>query len=69
MCVKESLSYEDVPIEILDHQVWELRNKEVASAKVLWRNKLVDGATCEAEADMIPVSLSLSLYFSISLRY
>ena len=29
-----------------------LRNKEVASVKVLWRNNLVDGDTREAEASM-----------------
>ncbi|WMV19098.1 hypothetical protein MTR67_012483 [Solanum verrucosum] len=33
--VKENLSYEEVPIEILDRQVKRLRNKEVASVKVL----------------------------------
>ena len=33
--VKESLSYEEVSIDILDHQVWKLRNKEVASMKAL----------------------------------
>ncbi|WMV34508.1 hypothetical protein MTR67_027893 [Solanum verrucosum] len=32
--VKDSLSYEDVPVEILDCQVRRLRNKEVASVKV-----------------------------------
>ncbi|WMV30164.1 hypothetical protein MTR67_023549 [Solanum verrucosum] len=50
--VNENLSYEEVPIEILDRQVKKLRNKEVASVKVLWRNHLVEGATWEAEADM-----------------
>ncbi|KAK4716100.1 hypothetical protein R3W88_014438 [Solanum pinnatisectum] len=50
--VNESLSYEEVPVEILDLQVKRLRNKEVASVKVLWRNHLVEGATWEAEADM-----------------
>ncbi|WMV55377.1 hypothetical protein MTR67_048762 [Solanum verrucosum] len=29
--VKENLSYEEVPVEILDRQVKRLRNKEVAS--------------------------------------
>ncbi|WMV58137.1 hypothetical protein MTR67_051522 [Solanum verrucosum] len=43
--VDESLSYEEVPFEILDRQVKKLRNKEVASVKVLWRNRLFDGAT------------------------
>jgi len=50
--VNENLSYEEVPVEILDRQVKKLRNKEVASVKVLWRNHLVEGATWEAEADM-----------------
>ena len=50
--VNENLSYEEVPVEILDRQVKKLRNKEVAFVKVLWRNHLVEGATWEAEADM-----------------
>lgn len=33
--VKESLSYEDVIVEILGHQAWKLKNKEVASVQVL----------------------------------
>ncbi|WMV49956.1 hypothetical protein MTR67_043341, partial [Solanum verrucosum] len=32
--VKDSLSYEDVPVEILDRQVRRLRNKEVSSVKI-----------------------------------
>lgn len=48
----ENLSYEEVSIKILDHQVKWLRNKEVGTAKVLWRNHLVEGETWEAEADM-----------------
>ena len=50
--VKENFSYEEVPIKILDRQVGKLRNKEVASVKVLWKNHIVEGATWEAEADM-----------------
>ena len=50
--VDENLSYEEVTVEILDRQVKKLRNKEVASVKVLWRNHLVEGATSEAEAYM-----------------
>ncbi|KAK4731766.1 hypothetical protein R3W88_024754 [Solanum pinnatisectum] len=50
--VDENLSYEDVPVEILDRQVKMLRNKEVVSVEVLWRNHLVEGATWEAETDM-----------------
>ncbi|WMV50559.1 hypothetical protein MTR67_043944 [Solanum verrucosum] len=33
--VKKNLSYEEVPIKILDQQVRKLRNKEIASVKVL----------------------------------
>ena len=50
--VKDSLSYEDVPVEILDRQVGRLRKKQVASVKVLWRSPSVDGDTWEAEANM-----------------
>ncbi|WMV32808.1 hypothetical protein MTR67_026193 [Solanum verrucosum] len=53
MGVKENISNEEVLVEILDWQVKNLRNKEVASVKVLWRNQLVEGATWEAEANMM----------------
>ena len=52
VAVKDSLSYEDVLVEILDRQVKRLRNKKVASVKVLWRSQSVEGATWEAEAAM-----------------
>jgi len=45
VAVKDSLTYEEVPVEILDHQVRRLRNKEVASVKVFWRSQSVEGAT------------------------
>ncbi|KAH0689255.1 hypothetical protein KY289_016613 [Solanum tuberosum] len=50
--VKDSLPYEDVPIEILDRQVRRLRNIKVTSVKVLWRSQSVERATWEAEAAM-----------------
>jgi len=52
MVVKDSLTYEDVPVEILDRQIRRLRNKEVVSVKVLWRSQSVEGATWETEAVM-----------------
>ena len=52
MAVKDSLSYEDVPVEILHRQVRRLRNKEIASVKVLWRSQPVEGAIWEEEASM-----------------
>ena len=39
--VDEELSDEEVPVEILDIQVKRLRNKEICTVKVLWRNHLV----------------------------
>src|SRR5688572_29753850 len=50
--IEDDLTYEEVPVEILDRQVKKLRNKEVASVKVLWRNQKVESATWEAEEDM-----------------
>lgn len=43
--LSKKLSYEDVPIEILDRQIKKLKNTEVASVKVQWTNHLVEGAT------------------------
>ncbi|WMV37925.1 hypothetical protein MTR67_031310 [Solanum verrucosum] len=37
--IKDNLSYEEIPVEILDRQVCMLRTKEVASVKVLWRTQ------------------------------
>ncbi|WMV13773.1 hypothetical protein MTR67_007158 [Solanum verrucosum] len=52
ICIKDSLSYEEIPVQILDLQVHKLRTKEVASVKVLWRNQFVGEATWEADEDM-----------------
>ncbi|WMV24936.1 hypothetical protein MTR67_018321 [Solanum verrucosum] len=46
--IKDSLSYEEIHVQILDRQVRKLRTKEVASVKVLWRNQFFK----EAEEDM-----------------
>ncbi|WMV08941.1 hypothetical protein MTR67_002326 [Solanum verrucosum] len=51
--VNDSLTYEGVPVEILDHPICRFRNKEVALVKVLWRSQSVEGATWEAEAAMM----------------
>ncbi|WMV09083.1 hypothetical protein MTR67_002468 [Solanum verrucosum] len=39
--MKDSLSYEEIPVQILNCQVRKLRTKEVSSVKVLWRNQFV----------------------------
>lgn len=50
--VDKNLSYEEIPVKILDRQVKKLRDKEVASGKVLWMNHFVKRGICEAEAYM-----------------
>ncbi|WMV57970.1 hypothetical protein MTR67_051355 [Solanum verrucosum] len=50
--IKDSLSYEEILVQILDRQVRKLSTKEVASIKVLWRNQFVEEATWEAREDM-----------------
>ncbi|WMV19140.1 hypothetical protein MTR67_012525 [Solanum verrucosum] len=50
--IKDSLSYKEISVQILDRQVRKLRTKEVASVNVLWRNHFVEEATWEAEEDM-----------------
>nr|XP_016476057.1 PREDICTED: uncharacterized protein LOC107797664 [Nicotiana tabacum] len=50
--VKDSLSYEEIPVSILDFQIRKLKTKEIASVKVLWRNRKVEEATWEAEEDI-----------------
>jgi len=52
ICIAEDLSYAEVPIEILDRQVRKLRNKDVASVKVLWSNNNVEEMTWEPEEEM-----------------
>lgn len=43
--VEDIISYEEVLVEILDRKVKRLKNREVASIKILWKNHLVEGAT------------------------
>ena len=50
--VTEDLTYEEVPVAILDRQVKKLRNKEMASVKVLWRNQQREEITWETEEAM-----------------
>ena len=48
----EDLTYEEVPIAILDCQVKKMRNKEIASVKVHWRSHQREEITWEAEEAM-----------------
>ena len=40
------------PVAILDRQIRKLRSREIASIKVQWKNRPVEEATWEKEADM-----------------
>ena len=50
--MKDSLSYEDIPFEILDRQIRRLINKEVVLVKVLLRSQSLEGSIWEVEATM-----------------
>ncbi|XP_060202598.1 uncharacterized protein LOC132631016 [Lycium barbarum] len=50
--VSPDLTYEEEPIQILEHETNELRNKKIPLVKVLWRNHFGKEATWEREEDM-----------------
>ncbi|XP_038874243.1 uncharacterized protein LOC120066978 [Benincasa hispida] len=50
--LKENMSYEEEPVEILDRKEQVLRNKMIPLVKVLWRNHGIEEATWEAEERM-----------------
>ena len=50
--LKENLTYEEHPVEILDRRDQVLRNKVISLVKVLWRSHTVEESTWEQEAQM-----------------
>ena len=50
--VREDLSYDSRPIQIIDRAVKKLRNKEVPLVKVIWHSHTAEEATWETEASM-----------------
>ena len=50
--LRDDLSYEEQPVQILGREEKELRNKTISLVKVLWRNHLVEEATWEREDQM-----------------
>ena len=44
--------HEEQPVQILDREEKELRNKTISLVKVIWRNHLVEEATWEWEDQM-----------------
>ena len=50
--LRDDLSYEEQPVQILGREEKELRNKTISLVRVLWRNHLVEEATWEREDQM-----------------
>ena len=50
--LRDDLSYEKQPVQILGREEKELPNKTISLVKVLWRNHLVEEATWEREDQM-----------------
>ena len=50
--LRDDLSYEEQPVQILGREEKELRNKTIFLVKALWRNHLVEEATWEREDQM-----------------
>ncbi|KAL5804683.1 hypothetical protein ACOSQ3_031483 [Xanthoceras sorbifolium] len=47
--IQPNLTYEEKPVEILDREIKELRNKKIPLVKILWKNHNVEEATWESE--------------------
>ena len=50
--IKDNLTYEEVPIQILDHNDHVLRTKTIPLVKVLWKNHTVEEVSWEREDEM-----------------
>ena len=50
--LKENLTYEEIPMQIVDRKEQVLRNKVIPLFKVLWKNHEKEAATWEPEAQM-----------------
>ena len=50
--IQENLSYEEIPIKILDRKEQVLRTKTIPLVKVLWRNHSTKEATWEVEEEI-----------------
>ena len=50
--IKDNLTYEEVPIQILNHKDQVLCTKTISLVKVLWKNHAVEKASWEREDEM-----------------
>ena len=51
--IRGNLSYEEVPVEIVDHKEQVLHNRTISWVKVLWKNQSVKETSWEHEDDML----------------
>ena len=51
--LKENLTYEETPVQIIDRKEQVLRSKVIPLVKVLWKNHEGEAATLEPEAQML----------------
>ena len=52
MQLKENLTYEETPVQIVDRNEQVLRSKVIPLVKVMWRNHEREAATWESEVQM-----------------
>ena len=52
MQLKENLTYEEIPVQILDRKEQVLRSKVILLVKVLWKNHEREATTWEPEAQI-----------------
>ena len=50
--LKENLTYDEIPVQIVDCKEQVLRSKVIPLVKVLWKNHEREAATWETEAQM-----------------
>ncbi|KAL5566261.1 hypothetical protein UlMin_029425 [Ulmus minor] len=50
--LRQDLTFEELPVKILDREEKELRRKKIRLVKVLWKNHEVEEATWEREDEM-----------------
>ena len=50
--LNENLTYEEIPVQIVDHKEQVLRSKVIPLVKVLWKNHEREAATWVTEAQM-----------------
>ena len=69
MEVREDLTIEVQPVQIMDRSIKELRNKKVPLVKVLWRNSQIEEETWERESEMMKNYPGLFSYIGMNLNF